>query len=229
MCSTHTTLDKNQWDQLGLGIHVCAIYQNKDEQFSSLVPFFQEGFKKHERCLYIFDENTPEEIAANIQSSAPNPHTQDAPAGLEIVSSHETYMKDGSFDSDKMLSLVKEKIITSLQQGYSGVRAAGEMTWILSSDTPLETLVAYEQKLNAFYASQELIGLCQYHEDKFSPEFLIEMIRTHPYLLIRGQLYKNNYFYADPKYANESSKCFKASDYETILSIIMEDSPLITV
>jgi hypothetical protein len=73
MCA-HATGAENGWEHLGHGIHVCSIYKNKEDQFAPVAPFYSEGLNKGERCLYIFDENTKEEIATKIleKGIAPN-------------------------------------------------------------------------------------------------------------------------------------------------------------
>lgn len=222
MCATHSTVHEhgNEWDGLDHGIHVCSLYRNKDEQFSPIIPFFSEGFKKRERCVYVFEENSPEEISAVIHRAEADP------AHLETLSPEQIYIKEGSFDPDTVVTLLKDKIKNVRTEGYSGMRAATEMTWVLKTNTPTEKLIEYEQKLNTFYPTEKITGVCQYNETKFSPEFLIDIIRAHPYIIVRGKLYKNNYFYTEPEYTSRSLNKFRPEDYETIISIITDEEPI---
>jgi hypothetical protein len=217
----------NGWDKLSLGTHLCSIYSGRDEQFSTLSSFFSEGFNNEERCIYIFDENTPEEISSRLPNGVVISDGSVVPKGLEILNYKELYTKDGFFNPDRMISLVEDTIADSLKQNYTGIRVAGEMSWVVSSDTPPEKLIEYEQKLNVFYPTQKVIGICQFNEEKFTPELLIEMIRMHPYIVIHGKIYENQYFYTDPKYADEALNDFKAADYKTILSIIMDEGMVV--
>lgn len=226
MCA-HATGAENGWEHLGHGIHVCSIYKNKEDQFAPVAPFYSEGLNKGERCLYIFDENTKEEIATKILEKGIAPNTQgDAP--IEIVPYQEAYTNDGPFDADKMITFLEQTVSTTLEKGYSGLRAIGEMTWALSSETPLEKLIDYEKKLNLFYPQHQVTGVCQFNAERFSHEFLIEMICMHPYIIIEGKLFENKYFYTDPQYATRSLERFKAADYEAVLSIILEDTEPLT-
>lgn len=222
MCA-QSPVPTNGWSKLHLGTHICSIYSGREEQFSTLTSFFSEGFNNQERCIYIFDENTPEEISSRIPDGVVMSDGSVVPKGLEILNYKEIYTKGGSFDADRMISLVEDTIEDSLKQNYSGIRVAGEMSWVISSETPVEKLIKYEQKLNIFYPKQKVIGICQFNEEKFSPEFLIEMIRMHPYIVIHGKIYENQYFYTDPKYTDVALNKFKAADYKTVLSIIMDE------
>lgn len=184
MCASHTA-SEHRWHELGLGVHVCSIYRGKEQQFSPIIPFFSVGLHNAQQCVYIYNEQVPEEMASMHAAEAGELPSK-LPSALSMVHYHEIYTKDGSFDPDATMDALGETIDKSLAQGYTGVRAVGEMSWVLSSSTPLDKFIEYEQKLNIFCPVHKVIGICQFDEEKFTQEFLIEMIRTHPYIILHG-------------------------------------------
>lgn len=199
---------------LDIGSHICSIYRNDDELFSPVLPFLKHGSAKNQKCLYIADEHTNEEISSKIECP-----------GLQILRAGDTYLQGGFFEPDKMITFITATVHGFARQGFSGVRAAAEMTWMLNGATTVEKLISYESKLNEIFPKLPFAAVCQYNEMKFSKDILIDIIRTHPLIMLHGKLYENKYFYTAPEYSANLLKRFKSEDYDTILSIIEEDKP----
>jgi len=53
---------KSRLEDQDLGTHICCIYRNKEEQLSALSSFMSLGIERNEKCLYIFDDRTKEEV-----------------------------------------------------------------------------------------------------------------------------------------------------------------------
>jgi hypothetical protein len=191
------------------------------------VPFFKDGFERKEKCMYIFDQEPPHPIYSEFDHVQTHPEDLSKARQMEIYSFEDTYTRDGVFNAERMIQDLKENAAKSKELGYNGLRVAGEMSWAVSNGTPVERLIEYEVMLDAEFPDQNnLAGICQYDETQFSPHVLIDIIRTHPYLIIYGKLYQNKYFYTNPKFFHQAQTQIRDNDYKTILSIIMDDGPL---
>lgn len=42
--------------------HFALIYETQEEQFSAAIPFMRQGLERGEKCLYVADENTREDV-----------------------------------------------------------------------------------------------------------------------------------------------------------------------
>jgi two-component system, chemotaxis family, sensor kinase Cph1 len=224
MCALHGTAEDNRWNEIGLGVHICSIYRGSEDQLRPIIPFFSEGYTQNQKCMYIFDEHQPQNISSRIDDHYKEHIKEEGERQLQMIPYGDIYTQGNSFDPDRVINLFKDAVVTSLKEGYSGVRAAGEMSWVYTSGTSLESLIDYEQKLNEFYPTQKVIGICEFDADKFPEQILIEMIRMHPYVIVEGKLYENKYLYTDPNYIEPSTDDFKATDYQTILSILTDQS-----
>jgi hypothetical protein len=58
----------------------------------------------------------------------------------------------------------------------------------------VEHLIGYESELNRVTSCCPAIVLCLYDLDLFSGEVIINIVRTHPQVLIQGILVENPYY-----------------------------------
>jgi hypothetical protein len=56
-----------------------------------------------------------------------------------------------------------------------------------------ERLMEYEARLNNLIAENDLLAVCQYNRNRFSPEIIKGVIETHP-LVICGGLVCSNFY-----------------------------------
>jgi PAS domain S-box-containing protein len=178
---------------LKYGEHLCCIYRTKEEQQSIVVPFMIQGLKRNEKCLYIVDENTKEEIIEIFRKFIDIDRYL-LSGQFEILTKDEAYLKDGYFDPDRMIALLKEVELKAIEEGYTGLRATGEMTWVFAKLPGVEKLIEYEAKLNYHFPGSRCLAICQYNESKFDPGILIDVILTHPKLIIYDSVCDNPYY-----------------------------------
>ncbi len=185
---------RKEFEKQDLGSHMCNIYRNKEEQLSILSLFMSLGIKKNEKCLYIVDDRTKEEIVDAFKREGFNVEEWRKSDQFVFMTKSESYLKNGYFDPHKMIRLLENAQNEALEEGYAGLRLTGEMTWFFSDMPGVERLMEYESKLNEFLPDSKVVALCQYNEKKFSPEILVDVIRTHPYVIIYDDLHWNPYY-----------------------------------
>jgi hypothetical protein len=57
----------------------------------------------------------------------------------------------------------------------------------------VEHLLGYESELNRITSSSPVVVLCLYDLDRFSGEVVVNVVKTHPQILIQGILVENPY------------------------------------
>ncbi len=209
---------------LGLnhGMHLCSIYKTKEEQFSVIIPYFKEGVKRKEKCIYIVEESDKKEIIQRLSDDVDINYDLCRRWGkILFFTKEEAYLKGGYFDPEKMINLLTEAEAECLMQGYNGMRVTGEMTWILTKLPGTEKLIEYEAKLNYFLHTSNTIAICKYHESRFSPEILLDVIRTHPKVILYGELCDNPYYIEPDKFLDTKIKRPKAT-YEFLRDKLLE-------
>jgi hypothetical protein len=117
---------------------------------------------------------------------------------LVIMTAREAYLKDGTFDPEKMVAMLREESEKAKADGYRAMRCTGEMTWALSGEPGCERLVEYESVLNRFFPDSTCYGVCQYDRRRFDSELLIDILHTHPQVLCGTKSFDNSHMYYVP-------------------------------
>ena len=61
-------------------------------------------------------------------------------------------------------------------------------------------LVGYESELNRVTAGSPVVVLCLYDLDQFGGEVVVNVVKTHPQVLITGILVENPYYVAPDEF-----------------------------
>jgi hypothetical protein len=187
-------------DQVDLqpGSHVCAFYRGDDDRDRLLNGYLGAGLTAGDKCICIVDSLRTQErlaIPPGVEGE-PGPHG----GQLDIHLPESTYLAGGGFTTSDMLTFWTEAIVRAGSDGYSFCRLAGEMTWALRDAPGVEHLVGYESELNRVTTSYPVIVLCLYDLDRFSGEVVVNIVKTHPQVLIQGILVENPYYVGPDEY-----------------------------
>jgi chemotaxis family two-component system sensor kinase Cph1 len=175
--------------------HLCLIYESHEEWRAAVVPFISVGLKRGEKCIYIVDTNTANEIRKHLVEEGVDVASAEKSGQLSILHKTEAFTTEGFFDPDKMIALLISEVEKAIAEGYSAIRGSDETTWVLHGYRGLERLLEYEAKLNRdFFPKYPCLAICQYDRWKFDPEIIKGVIMTHP-LLIRGNNIYHNFYY----------------------------------
>ena len=179
---------------LGHHQHLCLIYETKEQQFAAAVPFLTTGLEQRERCLYIADENSGAAVLDALRKGGTPVDRYLRSGALIVAGKRDTYVEHGRFDPDLWIRFLSQSTQEACGK-FSGLRTLlGEMTWAIGEEIVLDTLMEYEAKLNYFVRDQDVRVLCQYNRNRFSPEFILGVIRSHPVVVYGGIVCKNPYY-----------------------------------
>ena len=179
--------------------HLCLIYESKNEWRDAVVPFIAIGLKKGEKCVYIVDTSTADEIRGYLNEESIDVVSSEQSGQLSILHHTEAYNIGGSFDPDRMIAMLISETEKAISEGYPALRATGEMTWVFGGHAGSEKLLEYEAKLNRdFFPKYPCLAICQYDRWRFDPEIIKGVIMTHP-LIVRGNRIYRNFYYILPE------------------------------
>jgi len=185
-------------DGLNLHEHRCLIYDTQEEQFAAALPYLSASLDRREKCLYVADENTAAAVLDALQRGGTDVDRHLRTGALIISDKQQTYLGHGRFDPDRWIGFMSQAIHEPGSGRFSGVKSIlGEMTWALGEGATPEILVEYEAKLNQFVRDHEVRVLCQYNRNRFSPESILGVIRTHP-VIAYGAIVSKNPYYVPP-------------------------------
>jgi hypothetical protein len=181
------------------GDHTCAFYRGSRQRGDVLVPFLREGILSGDKCICVMDDpNTeplvgPLSVELDIESCLRT-------GQLELLDTDHAYLPGGCFEVERMIEFWEQGFHAAPdEEEYPYIRASGEMTWALRDVPGVELLVGYEAQLNRFLPKHpQAVLLCLYDLERFTDaQLLMGLLRTHPKVLLSGQVLDNPW-YVDP-------------------------------
>jgi len=167
------------------GTHICALFRGIAERDQIMLPFLLEGVRAGDKCTCIIDEGV-DDVRAGLGADA---------GRIDIRSSSETYLRRGTFSTTAMLEFWDESVDAALnKEGYPFVRSAGETTWTLRELPGLYDFLGYEAELNRFLPRYPQVIMCLYDLDRFRGQVLVDILKTHPQVLIGGTVLENLHY-----------------------------------
>jgi len=185
-------------EDMEAGDHMCCFYETDEEHRALLTPFMRQGLERGEKVLYIVDSRTAEQVLNYLRDDEMVPETYLESGQLAILTADEAYMREGTFDPDAMIDLLRDETERALNEGYSALRVTGEMSWALKGLPRSERLIEYEAKLNEFFPGSKCLAICQYDMRRFKPSLLLNVLMTHPIAAIGREVY-DNFYYVPPR------------------------------
>lgn len=176
------------------GDHLCCIYETDAEHRQVVTPFLRQGLERGEKVMYVVDARTAETILGYLRDEGLDVAPYLARGQLAILTHDETYMRNGVFDPQGMIALLRSETAQALAEGYPALRLTGEMTWALRGLPGSEQLIEYEARLNDFFPGSRCLAICQYDQRRFDPAVLLDVLRTHPTAVIGTEVYDNLYY-----------------------------------
>ena len=185
------------------GEHLCWIYESEEEHRSLLTPYLRQGLEHGEKIIYIVDNHSEKEILGYLRDDGVSVKPYITSGQLSIRAARDVYLPDGAFHPEEMIRLLGEETQLALDEGYPVLRTSIEMTWALRGFSGSERLIEYESMLNQFFLSSRCRGLCQYDRRRFSPELLLDVLKTHSKVAIGRHIFENSYYIPPAVFASE--------------------------
>ena len=115
---------------------------------------------------------------------------------LQLISGDAAYIVHGTFNPEATLQIFNDAIEQAYTDGFTGFRAAAEMSWALDCADGSHQVIVYEALLKSLFASCRAIGFCLYDRKRMPLEVINGALLTHPIVGAHGH-YSANQFY-DP-------------------------------
>jgi len=159
--------------------HVCWFYDSGSERMEVASEFLRGGLDSGQRAIYICCEECPDEVQQQLTHRGIPVAQAEAAGSLVIGTASETYLKDGVFLTERMLTLLNETVEGALNDGFVGVRVCADMSWVLDM-AAVEDVLAYEALCNQFVTSCRATGLCLFDRARFPPACSKALARDTP-------------------------------------------------
>jgi hypothetical protein len=173
--------------------HICAFFTSRDEEYETLIPYLKDGVDAGEQVLNVLDEARLDDHRARLEAGG----IPMADGRVLLSSSEDTYLAGGYFDMARMVAFVRDHLAAAAAEGRC-VRTAGWMDWIQRGAPGTDRAIEYEARMNLLVPTFDCTFMCVYDLSKLHGETVVDIMATHPFVVLRGQI-RWNPFYIPPE------------------------------
>ena len=184
--------------QLGEVRHVCAFFNSADEEYRVLMPFIKDGFECGHKAVHVVNPGRCQDHLERLTAAGIDATAVQRSGQLELRTNVEAYLRDGQFDQDRMLEEFEQLSSGNDKAGFPLSRIVCQMDWAADGRSHIDNLVEFESRVNEVWSRHEDAVICVYDLAKFGGDTVIDIMRTHPMVIIGGIL-QSNPFYVPPE------------------------------
>ncbi|MEW6387599.1 MAG: MEDS domain-containing protein [Thermodesulfobacteriota bacterium] len=179
------------------GNHACFFYESERGQQQLLGEFSRQGMKHQEKVVYLADPLVLETFLNFLKNDGLKIETSWFPGQMPPLTSGNLPAKAAGSDPDRLVQLLWAETEKAVAEGYSALRVALEMKWLLPGLPDFQQLLKIESRLGDFSLGSKCSILCLYDQRQFPPATLLEVLSLHPLVMVGNKIY-DNIFYLNP-------------------------------
>jgi MEDS: MEthanogen/methylotroph, DcmR Sensory domain len=174
--------------------HVCGFFRNADEEYQLLMPFIKEGFERGEKAFHVVDPKLQSQHLRRLAAAGIDVKKAAQLGQLELYDWNQAYFPDGRFDQKRMLAMWDDVFLKAQHQGFPLTRLLAHMEWSLEDRDGVNDLVEYESRFNQLHQGSQNPVVCAYELGRYPGDVVVDILRTHPMIIIGGVLQENPFF-----------------------------------
>lgn len=174
--------------------HICAFFNSAEEERRVLRSFVKDGIDAGEKSFHIIDSEQRDDYLRWLGDEGIDVDAVLASGQLDVRHWEEAHLRGDRFEQDEMLNLVDEVLQSNASSGYALTRILAHMEWAVLDRPGVVDLIEYESRVNSVLSKHSAPVICAYDLSKFSASVVMDILRTHPMVIIGGVLQENPFF-----------------------------------
>ena len=187
--------------ELGEVRHVCAFFNSDDEEYRILLPFIKDGFECGDKAVHLVNPGQHHNHLERLSQAGIDTAAASEKGQFELWTSTEAYLRDGHFDQDRMVQVFEQ--LASDNGRFPLSRIVCHMEWAAEGRAHVDDLIEFEARVNDVWRSHDDAVICTYDLAKFGGDTVIDIMRTHPMIIIGGILQQNPFFVPPQEFLRE--------------------------
>jgi MEDS: MEthanogen/methylotroph, DcmR Sensory domain len=168
-----------------------------------LPPFIKDGFERGEKAIHVISPDQQCDHLQRLAAVGIDPAVAQQSGQLDLRVSTEAYLRNGRFDQDRMLEVFEQLASSTVREGFKLSRIICHMEWAADDRTHIDNLVEFESRVNDVWSRSNDAVICVYDLAKFGGDTVVDIIRTHPVIIIGGILQQNPFFVPPGQFLRE--------------------------
>jgi len=172
-----TSMTERPVGEIRPGDHAAFAFSTAEEQAQVIGPFLRDGLDAHEKVIYISGVR-PRQLPG--LGGRPDAEHAAGAGQLRVIPRGIACLAQGSFDPDRMLTVIGREIAQAAGQGYAAVRLTADMSWVLDQPGGYPLMLACEASFDrAVVPGTEIMTICQLDRNRCPPEQVGTLSDTH--------------------------------------------------
>jgi hypothetical protein len=180
--------------QLNETRHVCAFFNSDEEEYRVLLPFIKDGFACGDKAVHVVNPDQHREHLRRLTGAGIDTEAAQQRGQFELRTNTEAYLRDGRFDQNRMLEAFEQLASGNAKGGFPLSRIVCQMDWAAEGRAHVDDLVEFESRVNDLWRRHDDAVICVYDLAKFGGDTVVDIMRTHPMIIIGGMLHQNPFF-----------------------------------
>lgn len=185
--------------RLGESRHVCAFFNSDEEEYRVLLPFIKDGFECGHKAVHVVNPDQRHDHLQRLTAAGIDAAGAERGGQFELKTNTEIYLREGRFDQDRMLAVFEQLASGNAKGDFAMSRIVCRMDWV-AEGSHIDDVVAFESRVNDVWRRHEDAVICL---AKFGADMVIDILRTHPMVIIGGILQQNPYFMSPEEFLIE--------------------------
>jgi MEDS: MEthanogen/methylotroph, DcmR Sensory domain len=189
--------------QLAQTRHVCAFFNSEEEEYRVLLPFIKDGFACGHKAVHVVNPDQRSEHLRRLDAAGIDHAAAEGRGQFDLRINSEIYLRDGRFDQDRMLEAFEQIASGNAPGGFPLSRIVCRMDWAAEGKSHINDLIEFESRVNDVWDRHDDAVICTYHLDQFGGDAMIDIMRTHPMIILGGILQRNPFFVPPVEFLRE--------------------------
>ncbi|MBN1427977.1 MAG: PAS domain S-box protein [Anaerolineae bacterium] len=199
--------------------HLCLPYETDEERIDVVSPLVRLGLERNEKCLYITNE--PHGILTALQAREIDTEAAIQSGALCITAWEDVFPGQTCFSPDTAGSFVIDMAQRAKDEGFPVLRVMLEITQLWEDGPDTAHLMTYEAQLAKAAAASDTLIVCLYDRRRCKPAIMLNAIRAHPVIMIRGAVCQNFQYLPPDEFLLPD---WEASEVDRLVAAIWEQS-----
>lgn len=183
--------------------HVCAFFNSEDEEYRALLPFIKDGFQCGHKAIHVVNTGQDQKHLQRLAEAGIDAAAAQNSGQLDLRINTEVYLPDGRFDQDRMIAVFEQLASGNAHGEYPLSRICCRMDWAVEDQSRVDDVIEFESRVNEVWRHHEDAVICTYHLGQFSGDAVIDIMRTHPMVVIGGILQRNPFYIPPDEFLSE--------------------------
>lgn len=183
--------------------HVCAFFNSDEEEYRVLLPFIKDGFERGDKAVHVLNPDQHRDHLQRLAAIGIDSTAFQRSGQLELRTNTETYLRNGRFDQDRMLAAFEQMASGNAKGAFPLSRIVCRMDWAGAGQSHIDDLIEFESRVNDVWRRHDDAVICTYYLSKFGGDAVVDIMRTHPMVIIGGILQQNPFFVPPEEFLRE--------------------------